>query len=623
MGYAVANERDALDKRITVGNSAAYQELKAALSSNSGLPEGQRIAYAQQLLEEALSTRDIEIAAYIADLMDSDARIDQALAAFLNDNLADQPDAVYAFIRTHLNEKVEKRWTSRLKMAALFSLRVAINDAGSDTIISWLTLIAREPASYDLSDVLHYGILAAQERAHNDPELARQLIVLAAKRDPSNVDVLLQDTAFMAALPNNIGRTLRDMDGDPLATLQNRGPEIFLIAMARAARARAGIMFTPASVTKIWELFVNDQFATLLPSQYQAQNIIQEWVRAGHEFLTPETLETILVLMLSSRRDDLLQTMLSQPDMAQTLLPMLVLSLERAGWTVNEAIDLIGRLLTGNVIITEQAADLYVSMLTGLQWNKDSLPLMQQLARLMQQYSALALPQTVLWYLLGAASEVKDEFIARVSVKRLLSSLESIKDDVQLLDMLKRMANQTQWSEAVRQYITAWWRSYARNQPLNHLNKLDKALDGKRVLEHERDIVQTLIALRKMLGQRSLQTFAAEVRAAFSVLEALSESFDPNAKRQTNFDPLTVRDELDARGDQIPPEERQVLSNNLKELAQLIAEMGDNRTKSNLIRRGDDLDRNLMSGEQTPHSAVDAMKWLAGYWGTSTEENPE
>lgn len=104
------------------------------------------------------------------------------------------------------------------------------------------------------------------------------------------------------------------------------------------------------------------------------------------------------------------------------------------------------------------------------------------------------------------------------------------------------------------------------------------------------------------------------------MLEALSESFDPNSKRQVTFDPLTVRDELDARDDQIPPEERQVLANNLKELAHLVAEMGDNRTKSSLIRRGDDLDRDLMSGEQTPHSAVDAMKWLAGYWGGSGGE---
>ena len=614
------NERDALDKRIVAGETVAVEELKAALSGDSNLTDEQRLTYAQRLLEEALVTRDAEIGSFVAELMDSDAKIDQALGALLNENLADQPDAVYVFIRAHLNEKVEKRWTSRLKMAALFSLRVAINDAGSDTIISWLTLIAREPASYDLNDVLHYGILAAQERAHTDPELARQLVVLAAKRDPANLDVLLNDSAFMTALPNNIGRTLRDMDGDPLATLQNRGPEIFLVAMARAARARAGIMFTPASITKIWELFTSDQPASLLPPQYQAQSIVQEWVQAGHEFLTPEGLETILVLMLTSRRDDLLQTMFSQPEMAQTLLPMLVPALERAQWTINEALDLIGRLLVGNLITSDQAAEMYVGMLTGLQWSKESLPLMQQLARLMQQYPALALSSSVLWNLLGAASEAKDEFIARVAIKRLVSTLESIADDAELLDTLKRMANQTQWSEGVRQYITAWWRSYARNQPLNHLNKLDKALDGKRALEHERDIVQTLIALRKMLGQRSLQAFAAEVHAAFSVLEALSESFDPNAKRQVNFDPLTVRDELDARGDQIPPEERQVLSNNLKELAQLIAEMADNRTKSNLIRRGDDLDRDLMSGEQTPHSAVDAMKWLAGYWGASTEK---
>ena len=56
------------------------------------------------------------------------------------------------------------------------------------------------------------------------------------------------------------------------------------------------------------------------------------------------------------------------------------------------------------------------------------------------------------------------------------------------------------------------------------------------------------------------------------------------------------RDELDARDDQITPEERQVLANNLKELAQLVAEMGDNRTKSSLIRRGDDLDRDAGVG---------------------------
>jgi hypothetical protein len=489
--------------------------------------------------------------------------------------------------------------------------------------VNWLTLIAREPAAYDLNDVLHYGILAAQERAHNDPELARQLVVLAAKRDPASLDVLLNDEAFMEVLPNNIGRTLRDLDGDPLATLQNRGPEVFLVGMARGAQAKAGAMFTPASITKIWELYSSGQTIGVLPSQYQSEQIVQELLTHGQEFLSGEALETLLVLLLTSRQDDLLQSMFSQPKTTQTLIPLLVPALEAAKWTINEALDLIGRLLGAGNITPEQAADRYITMLTGLEWSKDALPLMQQLARLIQQYPTLSVSTEVLWHLLSAAGEAKDEFISRTALKRLVGSLETLDDDSQLLDALKRMSAQTQWSESVRQYITGWWRGFARNQPLNHLSKLEKALEGKRTLEDERGIVQTLVALRKMLGHRTLQQFEAEVQAAFSVLEALSESFDPTAKRQVNFDPLTVRDELIAREDQIPPEERQVLANNLKELAQLIAEMGDNRTKSNLIRRGDDLDRDLMSGEQRPHSAVDVMKWLAGYWGTASDKESE
>src|SRR5262249_46303325 len=148
------------------------------------------------------------------------------------------------------------------------------------------------------------------------------------KRDPSNLDALLNDPDFMAALPNNVGRTLRDMDGDPMSTLQNRGQEVFLVGMARAADARAGTMFTPASVTKIWELYAAGQPIGGLPPQYQPEHIVQEWIAHGHEFLSDESLETILILMLSSRRDDLLQMMFNQPETAQRLIPLLVPALD-------------------------------------------------------------------------------------------------------------------------------------------------------------------------------------------------------------------------------------------------------------------------------------------------------
>ena len=45
--------------------------------------------------------------------------------------------------------------------------------------------------------------------------------------------------------------------------------------------------------------------------------------------------------------------------------------------------------------------------------------------------------------------------------------------------------------------------------------------------------------------------------------------------------------------------------------------------RANLMRRGDDVDRELMKGEELPHSAVDAMKWLAGYWGGTQDDDDE
>jgi len=126
-----------------------------------------------------------------------------------------------------------------------------------------------------------------------------------------------------------------------------------------------------------------------------------------------------------------------------------------------------------------------------------------------------------------------------------------------------------------------------------------------------------------MMGGHNMPEFAEAVHTTYTVLESLSEAFDSNSKRTINFDPQTARAELDAQIDMLPPQERQVLANNLRELSLKIASMGDNRTRANLMRRNDDVDRDLMKGEERPHSAVDAMKWLAGYWGGTQEEDED
>src|SRR5262245_23451953 len=106
----VVNGRDALDKRIMSNEDVTVDEIKAELNSDYVLKDDLRLLYAELLLRHALEARDGDSATFVAGLMDADPRLDQELATILNDNLEDQPDAVYAFIRAHLTEKVEKRW---------------------------------------------------------------------------------------------------------------------------------------------------------------------------------------------------------------------------------------------------------------------------------------------------------------------------------------------------------------------------------------------------------------------------------------------------------------------------------------------------------------------------------
>jgi hypothetical protein len=586
------------------------------------LPEV-RLAYAERLLANALQTRDPHISHQVASLMDSDPALETALEIRLNETLPDQPDAVYAFIRTHLAEHCNEGWVERLKLAAEAALEVAITDAGTTTIVNWLTLISREPATYELGNVLHNSILAAQSRAHDDPELARQLVILSARRDPASLDTLLADEAFLAALPDNLGRVLRDYNGDALALLQNRGVEVFMVGMARAARACAIAMFSPAAVAGIWELYTGGQPVGTLPAHYQAESIILAWVERGVQCLSVEALDMLAILILTSRRDELFLQLLHQDNGSKALLPRLIHILERSHRTINDAMNLIGQMMTAGDMRPQQAVDTYLLMLDGLEWQPETLVLTQQLTRTLQKYATVTISADVLWRLFVIGSDAKDELITKVAAIRLLKGLETTEVDTELTETLRRLAAETLWSEAVREDITDWWRDFIRKQPMTRLAKLDKALEGKRGLDEARAILQTLTAMRRMMGGRTMPEFSQAVQAAFGILEALSDAFEMNNKRTVLFDPETARVELNAQAETLPLQERHILAKNLKELAQMIAEMGDNRTRANLIRRGDDLDRDLMSGEELPHSAVDAMKWLAGYWGGTQEDEAD
>jgi hypothetical protein len=614
-GLGKVAEQVELNNRVLAGEDVPAATLKQALVSNVPLSPDLRRLYAEHLLRQALDARDTEAALIVSLEMDADPVLDEVLNQVLIEALETQPDSVYVFIRTRLNDAMEAdaRWLDRLKAAALHSLKVAINDADTETIVNWLRLIAREPSAYQLSDVLHEGILAAQVRAYQDGELARQLILLAVKRDPNTLDTLLNDPELLAVLPDNMGRVLRDHAGQPSMTLQQRGPEMFLVAMARSARLGVAAHFTPEIIEQIWKLYLAGQNFNL-PEHYRPESIIQHWISRGAEWLGIDALEIILRLMLADGRDELFYQFAHHLAEHEMLVPLLATVLHNSQRSVNDLLLLLSHITSAGDITLQQAADTYIELLNLREWRQAALLLTEQLARLIQQHPELDISQPTVWSLLDVAAKSKSEMVARVAARQLFNDIEQKADDeAELIDLIAGLYDQLQWSGSVRQYALNWWRDYVRRQPALRLGRIDKLLEGRRSLEEFHNILETTLAFRRMLGKRSLQDFAKALDTAFSILEDLAESFDPSPKRAVSFDEGTIRAEIDARETELSDQERQILAKNFKELAQLIGDMGDHRSKANLMRRGENIDRQLMSGEQQPASAVDAMKWMSGY----------
>jgi hypothetical protein len=594
------------------------EALMTALKSASTMA---KLPYAEKLLAQALPSRDAEAALLLAQMMDADPSLDKALAVRLDEALNSEPDCVYAFIRPRVNADPDERWRERLKAAAVVSLRVAIADADAETILNWLKLIAREPASYGLSDVLRNGLLAAQERARTEPNLARGVMSIAIKRAPSIVDTLLNDPELLAALPNNIGRTLRDHTGDAVALFNTHGPEVFLVALARAARAQAPDLFTAAAADQLWTL--SQAQGAHYTEKYTPQDIFTELMARGTGWLPDEALETLLSLALQDRRDDLFLGFVRGLGRDPRLLSLLTYAFDAGQRGVSDVLALVAQISVNGDLTPQNTVDLYVALLERWDWPKTALPIMSQIARLVQQHSTLNVETRVWWRLLDEAADEKDEFIAKIALRRLTPKLETLEDETDLVEALQRLCTLMGWSAVTRAQVQSWWRGFVRGQPLARLQRLDKLVDGKRGLEDLRSILLTVVAFRRMLGKRVLKQFIEDMGTTFTVLQSVAESFDPSPRRPVSFDPATVREELDSRSEELTPQEIQILANSLKELAGVVAAMGDSRTKASLMRRGDDVDRQLMTGELQPHSAVDALKWMAGYLSGAQDDDED
>ncbi len=596
------------DVTISDGGNLPPAELLDVL--NGGLPpQGDLLhQYLAQLLRHALNERDTETALMVSAVMDNDVEADKALNPVFVKALDDQPDDLYQFIRTRLSQGINEKWLVRLHAAASRSLELAVASGDSATLSSWLTLIGREPLRYELTDVLKKGLLAARELAAQSEELAQQLLVLAVKRQPDILPELLNDEQVRAPLPDHI-RAVLDFDSEAIEAVADESRELFLMTLARALDESQACI-RPTAIRLLWDIHTHQKTRTL-PSQYRPVSIMQ---RTAHDdvALLDGAMETLLTLVLKDHDDELFFDLVKPLAEQERLQAVVVPALTQSGRTVDETLYIVSTLLSHSFVNPQTAVDIYVQMLMSRDWNDDALPLIEQLGRSLHQYNETHAPMNMLWRLAERSGELKNEQMLRASVRLILDDIGAMVAEKSVVENFSRLRKASAWSSNSKATLTRWWRNYTREQSLTQLQKLDRELEGKRHLEDVRAILQTTLALRRVLGGRSLTEFADAISTTYSTLQALANAFDPEGKAQTVVDSSTIRSEIAKRAPELPVDVRHVLATNLKDLAQLITALAENRSKG-FMRSDNSVERQLVTGEQQPQSAIDVMRWLSGY----------
>lgn len=603
-------QQDMFARNVRSGLSLSSADIRAGLQSGLRLPAALLPEVLHRLLQEALAGRDVESARLVAQQMDDDPALDASLAPALAEGLQTRPDAVYVFARAHLSacDVAAPPWRRRLRAAALCSLQIAICEADAATVVNWLRLIALEPQHYGLADILVEGLLAARGRAHEDGELATQLLELAVRHAPDAIEGLMDDERLLAALPDNTGLVLRDHAGDPLLTLRLRGSEFFLVAIARATQARVAGAISNAVLEQTWLLYRSEQRSDL-PVCYQPETIVDAWLRKGPEWLPASALGNLAALLLADQRDEFFlefAARLAGQDMLAGALPD---AAHRSQRSSRELVALFNRLppeLPRQII-----ADSCLTLLRLRAWKPEALPAAELVARLLQQDNDLRVGDDALWQLLDFAAATRDEMVARAAGRRLFQALCRSAADPQLAAALLRLQEALGWNPALQSRLDEWWRTWTRGLGMADLSRLDEALADSKALLRKREIVQTIMAFRRMLGAHDLPEFAALIDSVTDLLHHLAEAFDPRKHRPVGLDLETFRAELDASSADLSQNARALLAHDLRELGQLIGTMGDLRSHNTLVRPN--IERQILSGEHAPESAVDALKWIAAW----------
>lgn len=327
--------------------------------------------------------------------------------------------------------------------------------------------------------------------------------------------------------------------------------------------------------------------------------------------LTDEMIINMIVLILKEHRDELLLPLVKRLSGRSNLTALLGTAFQRSGRSAGDILTLSAPLTTMGDLTPQQQLDLDLSLIDARGWSPDMLPLMAQAAQLIQTPD-LHVNGIIPWKMLEIAEKQRDDQIARGAARRITQYLETLHDDESLVEELVELARVLEWSSSATANVRGWWRGLAHRLSTPQLVKLDRLMEPHRSLEMMRAVLRSILAVRRMFARKTVEEFSSSVALTYSLLQTLAEAYS-SSRRTAEYDADALRVELDDFLKEASPDTIKLLANNLRSLALLIGELGDERTKTSIMRRSEDVNHQLASGELQPHGAVDALKWIAGY----------
>ncbi len=604
-------ERFWVDHHVRSGGDVSTEVMISILEGAETPSKNLRRLYIEKLLKNALNNRDSAAGRWVAQELERDAKLELALSGLFDDMLEDQPDAVYVFIRNRLiNLGFDERWIPRLHTAARNSLEVAIQDGDVGTLAGWLELIAHEPQVYQLQEILRHGILSAAKRAYDDGELGIHLILIAARRVPEIVDDLYSNEALIAALEVKVRAALQNATASTLDALVGDKPEHFLLALYHGISTTDQLLVNAASIRRLIAL-ADGETKVNLPAVYRAPALIRLLATQASDQLTEEAVDILLQHILHSDDQQFIAKVLLHLADHELLFPRLEDALEQDSLPMDKVVSVLNAVSAMPSAAPEDVIACYFAVLDYYHWEPQAQHLMEALARMLAKHHEVQISYRHLWILFEACQALQVEGAMRVAMSQLMLQFKSEEDLSTVVEGLARICRQIVFSKSLQDGVNNWWREYTHNCAIPQLQRLQRELDSQRHLEEQKHIIKTVLAMRRWLHNRGPAEVAAAINTANIMLEHFTDAFDGADLSDT--DPLTIRREMDGVSGALSSEERHILANNLRNLANRITQMAENRSKPSLIRSDDSIDRQLMHGEANPQGSIDMLKWIAGY----------